>query len=163
MENKIDLKTDVVNDDLLKDLEQAGLTKISRKIKDIRSFQTKIDIAIKNFPLILTENHIKEFNEMLYKDTFKEDKKSIEYKRLKFTPISDYEKIPSQFVLERIKKAKDLNCFDEFEVCTIDWVKELKDPVVFGVISGTTDKFFITQWDNDITITELLEGKINNK
>lgn len=160
-EEKIVKEMEETTDDILQDLETAGLISVVDEVKKAREFQRKIDIAIKSFPLILTTNKITEFNEKLHKETLKEDKNSIQFKQLAFTSLKEYRKIPPKFVLEKIKNAKNMNCFDNFEVCTIEWIKEVKDPVVFGVINGTSDKFFITQWDTDITITELLEGKNN--
>ena len=36
-----------------------------------------------------------------------------------------------------------------------EWIKEIKDPIVFGVINGCPDKFFISQWDDDIKIDDI--------
>jgi len=76
---------------------------------------------------------------------------------LQFTAIQAYEKVPPDFVLEAMEKAMDLNCFDRFEVASIQSVKEIPDPIVFGVIDGCTDKFFISQWDNDVKIEDILK------
>lgn len=149
----------LIKPDMLDKLEAAGLNKVVSRIKSVRLLHQKLDIAYKNYQLIATDEIISEFNEKLKKETLKEDKYSYSYKHLLFTPLEEYQKVPPDFVLERIIKAKQLECFDSFEVCTIGWHKEIKDPIVFGIIKGCSDKFFISQWDDDITITELLEGK----
>jgi hypothetical protein len=55
-----------------------------------------------------------------------------------------------------LKKAKDMGCFDYFEVAKVETVEVRPDPIIFGGIEGCDDKFFITQWDDDVSIEEIL-------
>ena len=63
---------------------------------------------------------------------------------------------PPDTVLDALEKAKEDNCFDTFEVAKISWIEEIKDPILFGIIEGCSDKFFISQWDDDVKIEDLL-------
>ncbi len=72
---------------------------------------------------------------------------------LRFTPVSEYEKTPPDSVLASMEAAVEKKCFDSFEVAHIERVK---DPIIFGKIKGCADSFYIDQWDNDVTIEEIL-------
>lgn len=82
------------------------------------------------------------------------------YDSVSLQSIQDYEEIPPMDCLIDLKKAKDLNCFDHFQVAKVETVEVRPDPIIFGIIEGCRDKFFITQWDNDIKIQDILrEGE----
>jgi hypothetical protein len=36
-------------------------------------------------------------------------------------------------------------------------VKVIPDPVVFGIIIGCRNKYFIAQWDNEVSIEQILK------
>jgi hypothetical protein len=82
-------------------------------------------------------------------------------KQLTFCPIERYDRdVPPQDVLEKIEAAKKSGCFDSFEIAYVEEVK--KDPIVFGRIDGCSDRFFIAQWDDDVSIEQIImasEGK----
>lgn len=135
-------------------LEKLGLKKAAGKINEFRETKRKIDIAYKNFRIIKPEK-IEAFNKKLKDETLREDKNAYEYKVLAFTPLEDYEAVPPEAVLQKIEKAIEKDCFDSFEVAKIDWIKEIKDPIVFGRINGCPDRFYVAQWDTDIKVDDI--------
>lgn len=72
-----------------------------------------------------------------------------------------YPGLPPTDVLAKVKEAKGRDCFDKFEVAEIQpeatHVK-LPDPIVFGLIDGCTDRFYIAEWGSDVSITDLLQA-----
>lgn len=74
--------------------------------------------------------------------------------------LGDYIGVPPADVLAQTKTAKEHGCFDTFEVA---WVHEKTehikrpDPIVFGLVEGCSDRFYIAQWGDDIKITDLLK------
>ena len=140
-----------------KRLEKIGLKGAAKKINEMREKQRKLDIAYKHFRF-LTEDKIDGFNEKLKKETLRENKHERNYKRLGFISLGDYDAIPPEPVLQSIEKAIDKDCFDSFEVCKVEWHKEIKDPIVFGRIEGIADRFFIAQWDDDIKVDDIFLG-----
>ena len=69
----------------------------------------------------------------------------------------EYPSAPPQAVLDKVEEAQKVGCFDAFEVCKVESVREYKDPIVFGRITGCPDRFFIAQWDNDVKIEDILK------
>ena len=59
-------------------------------------------------------------------------------------------------VLDKIELAKERRLFDAFQVM---WAEKVKDPIVFGVLDGCQDMFFVAEWDDDITFEQLLAGE----
>ena len=106
--------------------------------------------------LFIPPGTIAKFNEKLRKDTLREDKRAMTYKRLVFIPLAHYGQLPPENVLDALEQAQEDKCFDGFEVAKIEWINEVKDPILFGVIEGCPDKFFISQWDDDVSIEDLL-------
>jgi hypothetical protein len=48
------------------------------------------------------------------------------------------------------------DCFDSFEIAKIQWKREIKDPILFGRIDGCPDRFYVSQWDDDVRIEDIL-------
>ena len=151
------MKTKVL-EERLKDL---GFEKASNGLSLNRILAEKMKEAYKNY-LYASKAQIDAFNEKLKKETIEENKNTLKYKTLKFTPIKDYSKIPPEEVLTTLEVAKNENIFDTFEICEIDWHEEIKDPILFGCINGCTDKFFISQWDNDIKIEDIFFREVRS-
>lgn len=142
---------------IAKRLAKLGVNKAAEKITEAQLFLDKTKVAYRLYRF-LTPERIEAFNNKLKKDTMKEDKNSYYYKSLKFIPLDEYEDIPPENVLDRLERAQERGCFDTFEVCKIDSVKQIKDPIIFGCIKDCPDKFFIAQWDDDITVDEIMNG-----
>jgi len=71
----------------------------------------------------------------------------------KETPLSEYKALPPKDVLETLKIHKDRNLFDYF---TIASVEHIKDPLLFGRIKNSTDRYFVAQWGEDIALEDVL-------
>lgn len=78
------------------------------------------------------------------------------YDTLRFTPIDAYKGVPPADVLEKVIHAKHQGIFDTFEVADIQSVVEYKDPIIFGLITGCPDRFFIAQWGDDVSISQII-------
>ena len=143
----------------VKSLSKLGFKKAAGNLKKVQDLEKKLSIAYNNFKWIRPESFDK-FNvalkEQTIKRTGKKGKDLIEkYDTLKFTNVSDYPTIPPQDVLDAVEKAADLKCFDRMEVCTIESVEDYKDPIIFGVVEGCGDRFFIGQWDDDVKFEDI--------
>ena len=42
------------------------------------------------------------------------------------------------------------------EIAKIQDIVQTKDPIVFGCINKCADRFFIAQWDDDVSIEQIL-------
>lgn len=138
-------------------LEKLGLTAAAKILDQTRSMQERMTVAYDAFRFV-EPAQIQAFNDKLREDTWHEDKSARSYKTLAFTPLMDYGKIPPEAALVALESAMDLGCFDTFEVATIEWVRIVKDPIIFGRIHGCEDRFFICQWDDDVKIEDILQG-----
>lgn len=142
-----------MNPDLLSEL---GLDKAASKVKYKVSLKQKMLVAYEHFRFV--EPHIFDrFQEEIKKKTLKKKGGYYDqYDYLKFIPLKEYSEVPPMDCLIDLKKAKEMNCFDAFEVAKVETVEHRKDPIIFGLINGCVDKFFITQWDDDVSIEEIL-------
>ncbi len=82
--------------------------------------------------------------------------KEMTYDKLLFTKLSETSKIPPLDVLDKLKEAQQLKCFDYYEVAEVKSIVERPDPIIFGCIEGADEKFYIAQWDDDIKIEDIL-------
>jgi hypothetical protein len=138
------------------ELEQLGLTSAAKKLNSIKEFNRKTSIAYEHFRYV-TKEQFDRFNKELREKTeskTKEDYK--QYDRLQFIQLQQYTEIPPINVLEKLKEAKVRDCFDYFEVAKIESHVERPDPILFGCINNCPDKFFVSQWDNDVSIEDIL-------
>lgn len=81
------------------------------------------------------------------------------YDTLVLDTLSNYQGIPPQAALDKLAEAKGLKVFDTFEVAHVDPVAsqvKLPDPIIFGLINGCTDRFFIAEWGDDVKLTDLI-------
>lgn len=121
----------------------------------------KLLIAYATFKVV-TKDQIDTFNADLKKKTMsRQDEYTRTYKQLKLVPVAKYASLPPLDVLEAIKSARSTSLFDTFEIAYIVDHKEVRDPdpIVFGLISGCTDYFFIAQWGDDVKVTDLLKSE----
>jgi hypothetical protein len=132
-------------------LDRLGFKVATKKLETAQ----KLAIAYAKYGFIPQEK-VDKFNEKLRAETLRGDAGAREYKRLLFTPIDGYPKIPPQDALQRLEQAMNDNIFDTFEVATIQWIKEVIDPIIFGRIEGCPDRFFVAQWDDDVRIEDIV-------
>ena len=142
-------------------LAKLGLTTCADTIKQELSMREKLAMAYQHYRY-LTMDKLAAFNEKLRKETeqvtgsntwgkIKEDK------RTKQTLLKDYDKVPPTHVLDALETAQAHGCFDKYEVMTIKSHREVPDPILFGHVEGSTDLFYIAQWDTDIKIEDILK------
>ena len=138
------------------DLEELGFTRAAEGLKQKRELARKMRIAFEHFRVV-TPEHITQFNQDLRKRSTSPDSYgAYTYQKLVFIPIGSYGEIPPAPALEALRAAKSLKCFDSFEVAKIESVKVVPDPILFGVITGCDNKYFIAQWDDDVRIEDIL-------
>ena len=139
-----------MNNSDIERMEKAGLTTAMLQLRKLREQKQKMTIAYKHYRFVKPEK-FQAFNERLKKETLKD----YTYSRLKFTELAKYEKVPPMHVIDKLEEANARACFDKYEVASIESVTELPDPIIFGIIDGCSDKFFIDQWDSDVKKDDL--------
>jgi hypothetical protein len=138
-------------------LKELGMDKAAEKVVTSRELVRKTAVAYEHYEFITTED-VAKFNEKLRSRTVKDETGYTTYDTLKFIPLKEYREVPPKSVLEALKTAKGRSCFDSFEIAKIESVKEVKDPILFGLIDDCKDLFYIAQWDDDVTIEAIKEA-----
>jgi hypothetical protein len=137
----------------------ALIENIKDKIKIVKSESVLLDGGITKF---IHEDQIVKFY-----NSFTSDKKV-----LKLTWIQNYSRFIPDDISEKIKKADDLNIFDNYVILhfdpkniNVELTKEQKrkaaDPIVFGVFKESTRLYYIGDWvdeDCDLTLDVLLDS-----
>jgi hypothetical protein len=138
-----------------------------------KELRQKLRTAFEHYRVV-EPHHIERHNIMLKSLTRKvarkwrqygEVHKEWSYLQLDFTTIHQYPAAPPAEVLVELEKAKAMGCFDRFEICTLGRhsqiesrpVFRLPDPILFGRIDGSENRYFIAQWDDDIKIEDILK------
>lgn len=136
-------------------LGKLGFKRAAGELTVITEKKRKLALAYEHYKFVTPEN-VAKFNAALRAKTGKnlKDVNAMEYQVLDFVLIENYEKAPPEEVLMALEVAQDRKCFDTFEVA---YIKNVKDPLLFGRVYGTPNRFFIAQWDNDVSITDLIK------
>ncbi len=145
LENKTDKTVDK--------LAEAGFDKASQKLSSVdRAKKAYADYQV------VTSEQLEKFDKELQRRSRIETRDEIHYKKLDLIAIEDYDETPPDACLDAIIKAKETKLFDRFELAKLVWTHEekIKDPIVFGRIEGISDRFFITQWDDDISLKDII-------
>lgn len=129
-------------------LQRLGFKFLGNKVRELKDAKRKMAIAYEHYRFV-TQEKIDDFNRRLREKS----KSRSEWKELAFSRIEDYDKCPPDNVLDSLEKAQAMKCFDNFEVA---YIREVKDPIIFGRITNCTDRFFIDQWDDDVSIDDLI-------
>ncbi len=75
-------------------------------------------------------------------------------KELAIVEIKDYKRLPPDYVLEELTKAKAKDLFDTFHIA---FIRKVKDPILFGKIKAFKNLyFFIAQWGDDVKFEDIL-------
>lgn len=75
-------------------------------------------------------------------------------KELVVVEMKDYDKVPTDDVLVKLKEAQDKKCFDSFHIA---YIRKVKDPILFGKIGDFKNLyFFIAQWGDDVNIEDII-------
>lgn len=139
------------------ELRELGLTEAANKVKHQREMARKLRIAFEHFRVVTPEQLTRFQGELMDKvSKFAIYSGTYTYQALKFTAMEAYPNVPPGDVLQAIRDARKLKCFDRFEVLTLETVEVIPDPVVFGVINGCDNKYFVAQWDDDVKIEQIL-------
>lgn len=142
-------------------LEQLGLSAAAKEVTRQRALAKKLDIAYQHYRFV-EEGKINDFNAKLYQTTYRANGgafSSGSYSQLTFTALSEYPSVPPTDVLDALESAHQYQCFDRFEVAQITEQSVPKpDPILFGIVNGCSDRFFIAQWDEDVKIEDILQG-----
>lgn len=164
-----------MNTELLKEL---GLTNAANKIDKGRTLKKKLAVAYEHYRFVEPQV-FKRFEEQLRAKTQKvlepcpkcknnvvaklgcgycqgTGARRMTHDTLAFVPLEVYPEVPPMDCLLELQKAKKLEVFDRFEVAKVETVEVRPDPIIFGLINDCADKFFITQWDDDVKIEDIL-------
>lgn len=141
----------------LKELQELGFDSAVKVVEKNKELVRKSAIAYEHFDYV-TPEMVSKFNEEVKAKTRKEDKNSYRYDTLVFIDIKNYTEVPPKDVLEKLREAKKWNCFDTFEIAKIESVVEMRDPILFGRVNECGDRFFIAQWEDDVTIEAIKEA-----
>lgn len=152
----------MANEAVLALLERAGMVKAKAAVVEQLAKLKKLQRAYQVHEWVRQES-IDAFNLRLMEETAKSagtaGRDLVErFKQLCFTPLEDYADVPPVEALEAIAVAKESGVFDAFEVAQIKDVEVYKDPIVFGRINGCTDRFFVCQWDTDVSFEDLAKA-----
>ena len=153
----MDMKTLTKDGQVTERLERLGFKKASTTLKELSLRKQKMTIAYAMFKWV-REEKVNAFNQKLYEKTRNWDKNG-GYHKLEIVSVQDYEGTPPDSVLEKMEKvqaleiAPGIKVFDSYEVA---YIRKVPDPLLFGCVRGCPDRFFIDQWDNDISIDELI-------
>jgi len=138
------------------ELRELGLTAAADKIKRAKELARKLRIAFEHFRVV-TPKQVTRFQEELWQHRETDPLTyTLRYQMRKFTALEGYPDVPPGEVLQKIREAKDLKCFDRFEVLTLESQEVVPDPVIFGVIDGCDNRYFVAQWDDDVKIEQIL-------
>lgn len=124
-------------------LSKLGFKKAAAKTLELKGRQRKLAIAYEHYRFV-KQSHVDAFNAKI----------RLAGNYLAFTSIDEYEGVPPGEVLSALELAHERNCFDAFEVAHIE---RIPDPILFGRIKGCSDRFYIGQWDSDVSIDDLLK------
>lgn len=69
--------------------------------------------------------------------------------------IKEYAGCPPDAVLESLKLHKERGIFDEFTVATVS-MREVKDPLLLGVVHGIKERAFLAQWGDDVSLDDII-------
>lgn len=138
------------------ELRELGLNAAADKITRSRELARKLRIAFEHFRVVTPEQLVRFQEELWQRRETDPLTYTLRYQVLKFTALDAYPNVPPAEVLLKIRQAKELKCFDRFEVLTLEAQEVVPDPVIFGVIAGCDNRYFVAQWDDDVKIEQIL-------
>jgi hypothetical protein len=124
-------------------LKELGLNAISERLLRKKTGKEKLLIAIDKFRYASQED-LDEFNKEMKQYN----------KELVTVEMKNFDRLPPDDVLEDLKKARSEKCFDSYH---ISFIRQVKDPILFGKIDGFKELyFFISQWGDDVKIEDII-------
>ena len=147
-------------------LKEAGFTAAAGALTKIADAKRRLTLAYE-FYRFVTPEQIEAFQAKLKAASLTTDgtpgaNLHHNYAVLKFTPIADYtghtnkQGLPPQHVVTDVMAAQQRGIFDVLEVAHVETVREYRDPIIFGRINDCGDRFFISQWGDDVAIDDLI-------
>jgi len=163
----------------IEELKELGLEAAAGKAEKRIALKSKLMIAYENYRFV-TPEIINRFKQELKAKTFEiQDPKGKWHKKpfkkspdevinrsiyqqtrfdgLSLIPLKEYGEAPPTEVLESLRTAQSRKVFDAYEVAKVQSYQKVEDPIIFGRINGCEDKFFVAQWDNDVSIDDILK------
>lgn len=68
-------------------------------------------------------------------------------------PVGNYKGVPPDSAINKLIEVRAKNIFDEFTVAS---VSNVPDPLLLGRLSGTSDRFFLHQWGDDVCLDDII-------
>jgi hypothetical protein len=133
--------------------EGLGQDNVAKKLEKIMNQKLKLSaIGISGYDKYVDDKMIEEYRKYLPKMTMTKDGKE-----LIIDDLTEYDKPLPEHAQKKLAVAKKAKVFDSF---CVFWIKEVKDPILFGQITEQPDVFYyIDEWDSDISIEDLLKYK----
>lgn len=124
-------------------LAELGMGKVAAKLLRKKEGKEKLLAAVSGYRYATGEDL----------DDFNKEMKGYG-KELIVEEIKDYEKVPPDDVLDKLKAAKEKGCFDTFHIA---YIRKVKDPILFGKIDDFKNLyFFVAQWGDDVKIEDII-------
>lgn len=147
------MNTEIETGTIVSKLEKLGFKRAAEDLKMFAERKRKLALAYEHYRYVRQEK-IDAFNEKLKAETITgKEPYTAKWKTLDFVSIGGYGSVPPDEVLTKLETAQERKCFDTFEVA---YIRDVKDPILFGRITGCRDRFFIGQWDTDVKIEDIL-------
>lgn len=126
---------------------EMGMDDVARKFEKVMNDALKnVTPASFGYDTYITNHEVNAFRKHLPKR-----------KELVIDEIDEYEKPLPREAEKPFNDAKKAGCFEKF---VIFWIREVKDPILFGLVKDQPDRFyFITEWDDDVSINDFLKYK----
>lgn len=124
-----------------------GMKDVSRQFeKEMNKALLQVTPAHFGYDTFITNREVNLFRDHLPKN-----------KELIIDEIDEYEKPLPRDIEKKLKDARQAGCFEKF---VIFWVRTIKDPIIFGLVKGDSNKFyFIAEWDDDVSVQDFLKYK----
>ncbi len=124
-----------------------GQKAVAEKFEQIMNLNLKKAAAdLKGYDTFVHTKMIEKYREHLPKN-----------KELVVDDLEEYDKPLPRHAKVKLASAKKHNIFDSF---CVFWIREIKDPILFGQIKEEPDVYyFIDEWDDDISVEDLLRYK----
>lgn len=128
--------------------QKIGQTKVSKEFQTIFERNLKIAAVLaEGYETMVHEQQVQRYIEKLPKN-----------KELVIDELDEYDKPIPPKIVKKVEVAKDAKVFDKFVVF---WIREVKDPIIFGQIKEEPNFFyFVGEWDDDISVDDLLKIKV---
>lgn len=68
-------------------------------------------------------------------------------------PVANYDGIPPEHVLLRLAEEKQKGIFQEYHVASVE---NIHDPLLLGIVKGCEDRFFLSQWGDDVSLDDVI-------